>query len=369
MSNKENLSTRDLREGRENFKIWKKEIFALLMQENLIGYILNEKLIKKDGSTISEDERAKSIAILDQTDTYYAVGTKKEVILADAKVRNILIRSVSINLIEDIDFESLTSYEIYQSIIETCVRTEEEWRNEIKDYLNYTKFDPEGEKHISLFISNFKQKFKELEKLKAKPSEDDKFNYLYRAMPIELAKDGNMLQFQKDLNGVIENLIQSYNKLKEIRKLDEIYGNKNNKTDTSPVSNSSKVQVNYNQPRTKGNNNFNISRKDIECWYCSKKGHFKRECWNKKSNNDYKKRKNYNNKKNNKNYQKRKKTRREARSNVKTMRLKLMKKKISTENTSLKTIITLKKHNLMTRQQVITCIKHNLMTRQQVFYQ
>jgi len=188
-------------------------------------------------------------------------------------------------------------------------------------------------------------------------------------MPIELAKDGNMLQFQKDLNGVIENLIQSYNKLKEIRKLDEIYGNKNNKTDTSPVSNSSKVQVNYNQPRTKGNNNFNISRKDIECWYCSKKGHFKRECWNKKSNNDYKKRKNYNNKKNNKNYQKRKKTRREARSNVKTMRLKLMKKKISTENTSLKTIITLKKHNLMTRQQVITCIKHNLMTRQQVFYQ
>jgi len=126
MSNKENLSTRDLREGRENFKIWKKEIFALLMQENLIGYILNEKLIKKDGSTISEDERAKSIAILDQTDTYYAVGTKKEVILADAKVRNILIRSVSINLIEDIDFESLTSYEIYQSIIETCVRTEEE---------------------------------------------------------------------------------------------------------------------------------------------------------------------------------------------------------------------------------------------------
>jgi len=153
MSNKENLSTRDLREGRENFKIWKKEIFALLMQENLIGYILNEKLIKKDGSTISEDERAKSIAILDQTDTYYAVGTKKEVILADAKVRNILIKSVSINLIEDIDFESLTSYEIYQSIIETCVGTEEERLNEIKDYLTYTKFDPEGEKHISLFIT------------------------------------------------------------------------------------------------------------------------------------------------------------------------------------------------------------------------
>jgi len=96
------------------------------MQENLIGYILNEKLIKKDRSTISEDERAKSIHVLGQTDTYYAVGTKKEVILADAKVRNILIRSVSINLIEDIDFESLTSYEIYQSIIETCVRTEEE---------------------------------------------------------------------------------------------------------------------------------------------------------------------------------------------------------------------------------------------------
>ena len=241
------------------------------MQENLIGYILNEKLIKKDGSTISEDERAKSIAILDQTDTYYAVGTKKEVILADAKVRNILIKSVSINLIEDIDFESLTSYEIYQSIIETCVRTEEEWRNEIKDYLNYTKFDPEGEKHISLFISNFKQKFKELEKLKAKPSEDDKFNYLYRAMPIELAKDGNMLQFQKDLNGVIENLIQSYNKLKEIRKLDEIYGNKNNITDKSPVSNSSEVQENYNHTRTKGNNNFNNSRKDIECWYLVRK--------------------------------------------------------------------------------------------------
>jgi len=82
-------------------------------------------------------------------------------------------------------------------------------------------------------------------------------------MPIELAKDGNMLQFQKDLNGVIENLIQSYNKLKEIRKLDEIYGNKNNITDKSPVSNSSEVQENYNHTRTKGNNNFNNSRKDI----------------------------------------------------------------------------------------------------------
>jgi len=41
-------------------------------------------------------------------------------------------------------------------------------------------------------------------------------------MPIELAKDANMLQFQKDLNGAIKNLIQSYYKLKEICKLDEI---------------------------------------------------------------------------------------------------------------------------------------------------
>ncbi|KAL6625933.1 hypothetical protein U3516DRAFT_490030, partial [Neocallimastix sp. 'constans'] len=64
MSNKENLSTRDLLEGRAYFKIWKKEIFVLLMKENLLGYILNEKLIKKDGSTLSEDERAKPIAVL-----------------------------------------------------------------------------------------------------------------------------------------------------------------------------------------------------------------------------------------------------------------------------------------------------------------
>jgi len=37
------------------------------------------------------------------------------------------------------------------------------------------------------------------------------------------------------------------------------------------VSNSSEVQVNYNHTRTKGNNNFNNSRKDIECWYLVRK--------------------------------------------------------------------------------------------------
>lgn len=68
-----------------------------------------------------------------------------------------------------------------------------------------------GEKsYIFLVISNLKQKFKELEKLNAKPSNDDKFNYLYRAILIELAKDTDMSHYQKDLDGAIKSLIQSY---------------------------------------------------------------------------------------------------------------------------------------------------------------
>jgi len=60
-----------------------------------------------NGSTLVDTEKEKSIAVLGLTDTYYVIGTKEKEILADAKVRNIIINSVNISLIEDIDFESL----------------------------------------------------------------------------------------------------------------------------------------------------------------------------------------------------------------------------------------------------------------------
>jgi len=38
-----------------------------------------------------DTEKEKSIALLGLTDTYYVIGTKEKEILADAKVRNIIL--------------------------------------------------------------------------------------------------------------------------------------------------------------------------------------------------------------------------------------------------------------------------------------
>ncbi|KAL6612118.1 hypothetical protein U3516DRAFT_369654 [Neocallimastix sp. 'constans'] len=199
MSNKERKGTRDLLNS-SNFKIWKKEIYILLKRKDLEKYIMKDILNKIIESKLNEEPKKKLKLVVGTTDMYYSENTKKETIILDTEAKNCLMNSISVDLIADINFISSSVYEIYKLIVSLNQSNRTDRVAEIKEELKRNKYDPDGETTLAIFISRMNLRFLELSNLKESLDFREKFDYLYNAIPEELAVKYNISRYHHTFN-------------------------------------------------------------------------------------------------------------------------------------------------------------------------
>eukprot|EP00833_Pecoramyces_ruminatium_P004229 jgi/Orpsp1_1/1178261/evm.model.c7180000064607.2 len=248
VENSENNTATKCQLDESNFKLWKQQIYLLLKSHDLIEYIYQEILKKVPGSELTSEQKASAILVDGTIDTYYNVGTKKDQIKKDTKAKNYLMNSISNDIAADIDFVTLTAYEIYQIIKGMNISDDKDRIQELKNELDSMKYNETGS--LSIFISNMSMKFNELEKLGENLTDKDKIDYLYNTISEDLADKANLLK-ETTWTSATKNLVETYQRIKKLREK----RNKNNDI----VSNSTNVESNNSFNNNKINTkNINI---------------------------------------------------------------------------------------------------------------
>lgn len=303
----EEQGTKDLLDE-SNFKIWKQEIYLLLKSKGLTDFIYTNKIKKVKSSELSEEdskpEKKKNLIPVDGlTETYFEAGTDRKDLEKDAKAKRYLMNSINNDLAMNIDFISSTAYEVYELIKGLNEIDDNDKIENLKDSLNKTKYIPSQNTSLSIFISNMNIKFNELESLNAAAKDTEKFDYLYNAIPEELAIKSNLISHQENWKSTTEYLIkieQQLRRLKEKKEKQEevVSNNVNTKIIKSPVKtnnynkfnnnkNKNYNKKNYNSNNKNNNNSYNKNnRYNIECWNCGRRGHYADECKFKINNNN-----------------------------------------------------------------------------------
>ncbi|OUM62388.1 hypothetical protein PIROE2DRAFT_11348 [Piromyces sp. E2] len=241
-----------------NYRLWRQELHLVLTILKLNKYIHQEVVKKVDGSQLSADEKKNMTLVGDSVNIYYAKGTKEKDIVNDATTKEVLMYSIDSKLATNIDFISTTAYEVFNTIKGINVSDDRDRIQELKDSLSNTKYDPNGELSLSIFISNMNIKFKKLENLKVTLAYSDKFDYLYNSIPEELAIKSNLISQTENWENTTKYLINTAQHLKRLQ-------DKREKEEQ-------KVETNFSHSwKNKG-------KQEIKCRNCGKFGHYKDEC-------------------------------------------------------------------------------------------
>eukprot|EP00833_Pecoramyces_ruminatium_P007196 jgi/Orpsp1_1/1181228/evm.model.c7180000076365.1 len=259
MSNKEGNGTRDLLNN-SNFKVWKKEIYILLKRKGLEQYIQKDVLTKVDGSKLSGEAKKKLKLIDETTNLYYSESVTDEIIKADAETKDYLMKHRLFN-------EYLNQSNKNDRI------------EEIKEELDKMRYDPEGETTLTIFISRMNLKFKELTSLNENLEFQEKFDYLYNAIPEELAIKSNIISHQVSWEDTTSHLIKVERQLKRLK--EKRQKNEENSPVSTNIETKKSKNKNYKNARCKTNKN------DIKCWNCGKFGHYSNECKMNRSDKNY----------------------------------------------------------------------------------
>jgi len=305
MSNKEGNGTRDLLNN-SNFKVWKKEIYILLKRKGLEQHILKDILTKVDASKLSDEAKKKLKPIDETTNLYYSESVTDKIIKADAEAKDYLMNSISIDLVDDIDFISLSAYEIFKLITSLNQSNKNDRIEKLKEELDKMRYDPEGETTLTIFISKMNLKFKELANLNENLDFQEKYDYLYNAIPEELVLRSNIISYQDSWEDTTSHLIKVERQLKRLKE------KRQKNEDNIPVSTNieTKVNSNYNNDNNSNNDkngyykNYNknyksknknyknarskTNKNDIKCWNCGKFRHYSNECKMNRNDKSYK---------------------------------------------------------------------------------
>jgi len=146
---------------------------------------------------------------------------------------------------------------------------------------------------IYLYQYSYQYEFKVqgIRKFKVKISFQEKFNYLYNAIPEEMAIKTNLISQKTSWEDTTKHLIETLHHLKRLKE-------KRNK-DIQQEN----VEMNYITKKDKVDNKIKYHKKnkpenrkhEIKCWNCGRKGHYREDCKqkNKKFNNNYNRGKRY----------------------------------------------------------------------------
>ncbi len=253
-----------------NFKIWKQELFLLLMGKGLADHISNDKIRKVSGSNLSDEDKTKLQSVPGTDDMFYSKEVTKDLLCKDARAKEFILNSISNDLAENFDFISATTFEIYNLIKGQNECEVEESIAKLKESLKKTKYDSNNDISLAIFISNMNMKFEELKKLKAEVKYIEKFDYLYNAIPEELAIKSNMLTFEGSWEELTEKIIKVNQHLRRL--------NKGSGEQDQSQANAVSVKNNRTTGYTKED------KHEIECWVCHKRGHKARDCFKNKKN-------------------------------------------------------------------------------------
>jgi len=216
MTDKEENRTKDILDS-TNYKTWRQELYLVLKEKDLNEYIQIEKLKKiKENELDEKVDKSKLYKVDGTEDIYFTSDVTKTMIKYDTRAKRIIINSIDSELVKKLDFISSTAYEIYNLITGIYEVSGNEKIRKIKKELENMKFDPEKDLSLSIFISNMNIKFNELEVLKEKLSEQDKFDYLYNSIPEELATKANLLTMKGNWEKITTDLVEINQKLKRV---------------------------------------------------------------------------------------------------------------------------------------------------------
>jgi len=268
----------------ENFLNWKTNILYLLSINNLDSYIGEQrvkKLRKKDIRGNLNDY------ITDKFDTslVYELGTPEKDIKNDILVKWIITNSLGENTKKILNSHNKTAYEIWKLLNDSFTMGEEHQKMILKDKLNKLKYNIEDDIHI--FLSKFQNLIDDLERIDSDLSDNVKVGMLNRSLP-ENIRWVNVFQFNNDWKGCcnyLERIIPDivFSKIRE----NTITENQQS------IFNVTTIRNKNNNDQIKRNNKR--KRKNGKCYLCGKFGHYQKECWRNKGNNNKRKNK-YNNK-------------------------------------------------------------------------
>jgi hypothetical protein len=242
------------------------EVWAIKMK---LLFIINglEECIEKDmlpkiNKTDSEYEEG-LIKVIGTSDKYYKKKITKDMIKEDCKAKWLISENISDELLMKVGFEEKSSYDIWNNIKISFKKSNNALKTEIKNELDEMKYDRNED--FNLFLSNMINKFNKLRELNAEPSSDEKFDYLWSALPDDIQSKSNMMEYQDDWDKCCSHMIKSVPRLKQLK-------------DKEIKKTQGMALYSYNKNNNfKKYNSFNRTN-NVICYKCNKRGHIAKYC-------------------------------------------------------------------------------------------
>ncbi|ORX76740.1 hypothetical protein BCR32DRAFT_244263 [Anaeromyces robustus] len=277
-----NVVTNKREVNSEYYPIWASDMDLLLTSKGLDSYIYEEKL-KKIKITDSEYKNS-CIKVKGTSDLYFSPSVTEAMFKNDIKAKRYINVNLDDNNKNKIDFKSKTAFEIWKLLESTYQEGKEERKLKYKRKLDSMMYNKKDD--FEMFLSNMEIIFSKLIELNVDINNENKFNYLYNALPYDIIQQTNIISYQEDWEECCEHLKKTIPRLKFLKEL------RTNQTKTE--ANYSGVR-NYNKYKHKYNsNNNNYYNRNLKCFNCGEIGHKAKNC-KQKQNNNYN-RKYYNNK-------------------------------------------------------------------------
>ncbi|ORX79352.1 hypothetical protein BCR32DRAFT_246436, partial [Anaeromyces robustus] len=182
----------------ENYNSWKTNMLYLLDINNLVDYVITEKVKKIKRNKINNPEDY----IIDKLDpsVAYHKSTKLPDIKNDNTTKWIILNSLNEETRKIIENRGKTAYEVWKILENSFTKGKEQLKTELKEKLEKLKFDTSVD--INIFISYIENIFDELELLDHNIPDEAKVGFLNRSLPENL-RWINVFQFRDNWKNCI----------------------------------------------------------------------------------------------------------------------------------------------------------------------
>jgi len=162
-----------------------------------------------------------------------------------------------------INFNTFTAYEIWKLLKGTFQKGNEERKENLKTELGKLRYNLD--KDFEILLSGMENLFYQLKELGAEPSDEQKFNYLFKALPRNLTQNANIMVFLDNWEECKKHLSKVIPRYKFLTKDDKTNLKAFNTTTIGVKRNYKSIGNNSN---TKGRN-----ERTIKCYKCNGLGH------------------------------------------------------------------------------------------------